>query len=80
MMTMGLKAAAAAALLTIFTAGTVYAAETKAKDVEIGAILLDTKQEWFAEVIQGMKKAGVRPECKSQDFELGFGRSQGVRR
>ena len=59
MMMTGLKVAAAAALLTIFSAGIVYAAETKAKDVEIGAILLDTKQEWFAEIIQGMKKAGA---------------------
>ena len=64
MMTMGLKAAAAAALLTIFSAGTVYAAETKAKNVEIGAILLDTKQEWFAEIIQGMKKASTDLNAK----------------
>ena len=64
MMMTGLKVAAAAALLTIFSAGTVYAAETKAKDVEIGAILLDTKQEWFAEIIQGMKKAGADLNAK----------------
>lgn len=64
MMITGLKVAAAAALLTIFSAATVYAAETKAKDVEIGAILLDTKQEWFAEVIQGMKKASTDLNAK----------------
>jgi len=64
MMITGLKVAAAAALLTIFSAATVYAAETKAKDVEIGAILLDTKQEWFAEIIQGMKKASTDLNAK----------------
>jgi len=62
--TMGLKAATVAAMLTIFSAGTLYSVEAKAKDVEIGAILLDTKQEWFAEVIQGMKKAGVDLKAK----------------
>jgi ABC-type sugar transport system substrate-binding protein len=61
---MGLKAATVAAMLTIFSAGTLYSVEAKAKDVEIGAILLDTKQEWFAEVIQGMKKAGVDLKAK----------------
>ena len=64
MVTMGLKAATVAAMLTIFSAGTLYSVEAKAKDVEIGAILLDTKQEWFAEVIQGMKKAGVDLKAK----------------
>jgi ABC-type sugar transport system substrate-binding protein len=61
---MGLKAATVAAMLTIFSAGTLYSVEAKAKDVEIGAILLDTKQEWFAEVIEGMKKAGVDLKAK----------------
>ena len=64
MVTIGLKAATVAAMLTIFSAGTLYSVEAKAKDVEIGAILLDTKQEWFAEVIEGMKKAGVDLKAK----------------
>jgi ABC-type sugar transport system substrate-binding protein len=51
-------------MLTIFSGGTLYSVEAKAKDVEVGAILLDTKQEWFAEVIEGMKKAGVDLKAK----------------
>ena len=59
MIKMNLKVATVAAILAILSTGTSYAAETKAKDVEIGAILLDTKHEWFAEVIEGMKKAAA---------------------
>lgn len=45
-----------------------------AKDVKIGAILLDTKHEWFAEVIQGMKAAekelGVEVKIMSSDSDV----------
>jgi ABC-type sugar transport system substrate-binding protein len=41
--------------------GMLFAAGAQEDDgkIEIGAILLDTKHEWFAEVIEGMKKAGT---------------------
>ena len=64
MLKTGLKAATLAAMLGVFLSGTAYAAEATAKNVEIGAILLDTKQEWFAEVIEGMNKAGVDLKAK----------------
>lgn len=60
----GVKTTAAAAMLAVFLVGTAYAAETAAKNIEIGAVLLDTKHEWFAEVIEGMKKAGVDLKAK----------------
>lgn len=45
-----------------------------AKDVKIGAILLDTKHEWFAEVIQGMKAAekdlNVEVKIMSSDSDV----------
>jgi ABC-type sugar transport system substrate-binding protein len=55
------KSAAAAALMVLSSAAGVFAAGNKeaAKKVEIGAVLLDTRHEWFAEVIEGMKKAGT---------------------
>ncbi len=55
------KAAFSAAVLLLASASGVFAAGSKdsAKKVEIGAVLLDTKHEWFAEVIEGMKKAGA---------------------
>ena len=44
------------------------------KPVKIGAILLDTKHEWFAEVIQGMKSAekelGVEVKIMSSDSDV----------
>lgn len=44
------------------------------KLVKIGAILLDTKHEWFAEVIQGMKSAekelGVEVKIMSSDSDV----------
>ncbi len=41
-------------------AGSLFAAgQQEDGKIEIGAILLDTKHEWFAEVIEGMKKAGT---------------------
>ena len=64
MLKTGVKAATAAAMLAVFLTGAAYAAESKAKNVEIGAILLDTKQEWFAEVIEGMNKAGADLKAK----------------
>lgn len=53
------KGAAAAMLLAAFGAGGLLTTAAQAKTVEIGAILLDTKHEWFAEVIEGIKKAGA---------------------
>ena len=45
-----------------------------ADPVKIGAILLDTKHEWFAEVIQGMKSAekelGVEVKVMSSDSDV----------
>ena len=45
-----------------------------AKDLKIGAILLDTKHEWFAEVIQGMKAAekdlGIEVKIMSSDSDV----------
>ncbi|GAK54007.1 D-ribose ABC transporter, substrate-binding protein [Candidatus Moduliflexus flocculans] len=45
-----------------------------ADPVKIGAILLDTKHEWFAEVIQGMKSAGkelgVEVKIMSSDSDV----------
>ncbi len=54
------------ALLGFVSASGVSVSEAKAADkaVEIGVILLDTKNEWFAEVIEGMKKAGVDFKAK----------------
>ena len=55
----GLKLAAIAAAVAIVSAGGFATSAVAAGPVEIGAILLDTKHEWFAEVIEGMKKAGT---------------------
>ena len=55
----GLKLAAMAAAVAIISAGGFATSAVAADKVEIGAILLDTKHEWFAEVIEGMKKAGT---------------------
>ncbi len=54
-----LKLAAIAAAVAIVSAGGFATSAVAAGPVEIGAILLDTKHEWFAEVIEGMKKAGT---------------------
>lgn len=59
MFTTKLKAVTLATMLAVVSAGTLCATAAQAKNVEIGAILLDTKHEWFAEVIEGMKKAGA---------------------
>jgi len=55
-----LKIAVIVSMLLIPLASSSWAFGKKKDDkkIEIGAILLDTKQEWFAEVIKGMKKAG----------------------
>ena len=56
---LGLKLAAITAAVAIVSAGGFVTSAVAADKVEIGAILLDTKHEWFAEVIEGMKKAGT---------------------
>lgn len=63
-----------AAVIAFATAGTVFASgaqatnEKEAEKIEIGAILLDTKQEWFAEIIEGMKKAETDLNAKVRIF------------
>jgi ABC-type sugar transport system substrate-binding protein len=60
---------AAAVMLALVTPG------LKAADqLEIGAILLDVRHEWFVEVIEGMKKAGedlgVKVSIQSSDSDV----------
>ncbi len=47
-------------LLKKLTIASIFCAslQSYAKDIEVGAILLDTKGEWMSEVMHGMKKAG----------------------
>lgn len=65
-------AALSVVLVCTFIAGSACLAADK--QLKIGAILLDTKHEWFAEVIQGMKAAeqelGVEVKIMSSDSDV----------